>query len=279
MTSIRLGLTLPSFVEDPEIVLRVAAAAEAAGVDGVFVYDHLFRIGKGGRRRPALESTTLLGAVLASTSSIKVGTLVTRATLRPPAVLAHAFDTAIRIAPGRLIATIGAGDGESREEMETFGYDFGTARSRVDALAAAVAATRGRGYPVWIGGTSVAVRALAAATADGWNRWGGTPASFAAEAASLGSVPEGFCLSWGGLVVLGATDDEATEKAERLGAPPTTIVGSPSTLAGTFREYVAAGAQWVILGPIDSENPDNAAHVAAIRSALESASGPQERGA
>ena len=44
----KVGLTLPSFVEDPEIPIRVAREAEAAGVDGVFVYDHLFRLDREG---------------------------------------------------------------------------------------------------------------------------------------------------------------------------------------------------------------------------------------
>jgi alkanesulfonate monooxygenase SsuD/methylene tetrahydromethanopterin reductase-like flavin-dependent oxidoreductase (luciferase family) len=51
----KVGLTLPSFTEDPEVPLRVAAAAEAAGVDGIFVYDHLFRTTPSGQLRPAIE--------------------------------------------------------------------------------------------------------------------------------------------------------------------------------------------------------------------------------
>ena len=39
----KLGITLPSFRDDPTRALEVAVAAEAAGLDGVFLYDHLFR--------------------------------------------------------------------------------------------------------------------------------------------------------------------------------------------------------------------------------------------
>src|SRR3954467_6637254 len=95
--SVRVGLTLPSFVEDPEIPIAVARAAEAAGLDGVFVYDHLWR-GDPPNRRPALECFALLGAVAAETHTIRVGTLVARATLRPAATLANSFATAGRIA-------------------------------------------------------------------------------------------------------------------------------------------------------------------------------------
>ena len=130
MSEVRLGLTLPSFREEVEPLLEVAAAAEAAGLDGVFAYDHLFRYGADGEVRPALEFTATLGALAASTEGITIGSLVARATLRPPAVLANTFDTARRIAGDRVVAGIGAGDAESRDEMETFGYPFGTESSR-----------------------------------------------------------------------------------------------------------------------------------------------------
>jgi alkanesulfonate monooxygenase SsuD/methylene tetrahydromethanopterin reductase-like flavin-dependent oxidoreductase (luciferase family) len=143
----RLGLTLPSFVEDPEVPIAVARAAEAVGVDAVFVYDHVFREHPP-PRRPALEAFTLLGAIAAETSTIAVGTLVARATLRPAAVLAHCFDTVQRVSNGRLIAGIGSGDHHSREENESFGLEFGTMADRIDALHDAVHAARERGYPV-----------------------------------------------------------------------------------------------------------------------------------
>ena len=88
-------------------------------------------------------------------------------------MLANGFDTLARIlGPERLLVAIGAGDEQSREENETFGLDFGTVAERVAALRDAVDATRDRGYPVWVGGTDPAVREVAAAHADGWNRWG-----------------------------------------------------------------------------------------------------------
>ena len=102
----KLGLALPSFVDDPEIPIAVARTAEAAGLDGVFVYDHLWR-DRPPPRRPALECFGLLGAVAAETERIHVGTLVARATLRPAAVLAQAFATANRASGGRVIAGIG----------------------------------------------------------------------------------------------------------------------------------------------------------------------------
>src|SRR5882762_8948026 len=150
---VRIGLNLPSFRRDPEPVFLVAAAAEAAGLDGVFAYDHLFRTAADGTRRPALELLTLLGAVGAETRTIAIGSLVARATLRPAATLASGLATLARIVgDGRLLAGIGAGDQESREENERFGLGFGELEDRVAALERAVIATRDRGFPVWVGG-------------------------------------------------------------------------------------------------------------------------------
>jgi alkanesulfonate monooxygenase SsuD/methylene tetrahydromethanopterin reductase-like flavin-dependent oxidoreductase (luciferase family) len=258
---VRVGVTLPSFREDAGPALAVAAAAEASGLDVVFAYDHLFRRTPDGGRRPALELFTLLGAIAAETRRIAVGSLVARATLRPPAVLAHGFDTVARIVGNdRLVVGVGAGDEESREENESFGLGFGTVSERVEALRDAVDVTRGRGYPVWVGGRDPAVRELAAAHADGWNLWGAGLEAFRKQAATLraAAAREPFTLSWGGLVVLDADDRAAVAKAERLQPRGTAIVGGPARVADALRAYAEAGAEWLAVGPVDSSNPENA---------------------
>ena len=279
----RVGLTLPSFQTEPERVLAVARAAEDAGLDGVFLFDHLFRQrgdAAGAERRPALELLTMTAAVAAATDRIVVGTLVARATLRPPAVLRASFDTLARIAPDRIIAGLGAGDDESIAEDTAFGVlptdpdppgtdvtgapDFGT--YRLERLEATVEALRNREYPVWVAGRSPAAVRLAAAGADGWNHWGSEPHAFAAATERLGAAlsntgrdPAVFTYTWGGLAVLAATPAEAEAKWERLGGNrPGIVRGTPDQVAEQIAAYGDAGADWVILGPIDSANPDNA---------------------
>jgi alkanesulfonate monooxygenase SsuD/methylene tetrahydromethanopterin reductase-like flavin-dependent oxidoreductase (luciferase family) len=259
---VHVGLTLPSFRERAEPALAVARAADAAGVDAVFAYDHLFRRGADGERRPAIELLALMGAVAAATRRVAIGSLVARASLRPPAVLANGFDTVARIAgAGRTLAAVGAGDEESREENESFGLGFGSVEDRLAGLRDTVLASRDRGYPVWVGGRDPAVRALAAAEADGWNLWGGASVErFRAHAAALqdAAARAPFTVSWGGLFVVGSDERTARAKAERLGAGPHVHVGGPERVADVLRGYADAGAQWVVVGPVDSSDPQNA---------------------
>jgi len=68
--------------------------------------------------------------------------------------------------------------------------------------------------------------------------------------------------------VLDASDDAAAAKAVRLGAGPRTLVGGPATVAAALRAYVDAGADWIVLGPIDSSDPANAPLVGEVRARL-----------
>jgi alkanesulfonate monooxygenase SsuD/methylene tetrahydromethanopterin reductase-like flavin-dependent oxidoreductase (luciferase family) len=262
---VRLALTLPSFVEDPEIPLGVARAAEASGLHGVFVYDHLFRTTSSGQLRPALECGALLGAVAAETRRIAIGALVARATMRPPAVLAAMLDTVLRIAGPRLLVGLGAGDEESRAEMETFGFEFGNEQERVMALRRTLRAVRERGYPLWVGGRARHIGLIAAEGADGWNRWGGSAATYARELGEvrslverLGRAPAAFTPSWGGLILLAENEQAVGAKRARLDPGPNVLVGGPERVADGLRAYLDAGARWLTVGPVDSSDPDNA---------------------
>lgn len=267
-----MGLTLPFFRDATQPLIDVASVAEKVGLDAVFAYDHLFRYAGDGSVRPALEFAAVLGALCAETNSISIASLVARATLRPPAVLTEIFKTARRIAGERIIAGIGAGDEQSRDEMENFGYTFGDISSRVAALEATTASLVASGIPVWVAGDPKHVGA-AVMMADGWNRWGVSLDRFGSEARQLtaerknrGGSP--LVISWGGLCVLGATDEEALEKAERLGAANVSLVGGPERVAQMLMGYVSAGASWIALGPIDSADPSNALHAKSIRDLL-----------
>ena len=189
----RVGVTLPTFHDDPGRVLRLAREAEGSGIDGVFLFDHLWHIGKKGK--PALHGPTLMGAIVAATSRIWIGSLVARIGIQQPAVLAAMFGTLDRMAPGRIIAGLGVGDGMNREENEAFGLPFEPRPRRINELLETARQLRAGGLSVWIGGTTAAMWQVAAISADAVNLWN-TPVAMTREAVTHVSPAE---VTWAGL--------------------------------------------------------------------------------
>jgi alkanesulfonate monooxygenase SsuD/methylene tetrahydromethanopterin reductase-like flavin-dependent oxidoreductase (luciferase family) len=162
---VRIGITLPQFRDDAEPAVEIARQAEAAGLDGVFVFDHLWRIAR--PDEPALHGLTLLGALAAETERVTVGTLVARIGLLPDAVLVHTFTTLGRMAGSRLIAGLGVGDAVSRSENVAYGVPFAPAAERRASLAACCRRLRSLSITTWVGGLSAGTRAVGRAEADG----------------------------------------------------------------------------------------------------------------
>ena len=114
-------------------VVEQAQAAEAAGFDLVTVMDHFYQIrGIGPETEPMLEAYTTLGALAASTSRVKLGTLVTGVTYRNPAMLAKMVTTLDVISRGRAILGIGAAWNE--DEHKGYGFAFPPIGQRMDRL-------------------------------------------------------------------------------------------------------------------------------------------------
>ena len=246
-----IGITLPQFRHDAEAAITVARRAEAAGLDGVFVFDHLWPMGQ--RMRPALHSTTLLGALAAETDRVLLGTLVARVGLVPDAVLVHTLVSLHRMTGGRLIAALGTGDSLNREENEAYGVPFAPVADRVASVVDCCRRLRAAGVTTWIGGRSPAVR-MAAANADGWNGWGIDVPTWAGEAAG---VPHGGELTWGGQVLIGRTQAEADAKLRTHGSRPGLVAGTVDDLNAHIDALAAAGASWAVCAPLDvGTDPD-----------------------
>ncbi len=229
----------------------MARRAEAAGLDGVFVFDHLWPMGQ--RMRPALHGTTLLGALAVETERVVLGTLVARVGLVPDAVLVHSLVTLHRMTGGRLIAALGTGDSLNREENEAYGVPFAPVADRVASVVDCCRRLRAAGVRTWIGGRSPAVR-MAAANADGWNGWGIDAATWADEAAG---VPHGGEMTWGGQVLVGRTRAEADAKLKTHGPRPGLVAGTVEDLKAHFDALAAAGASWAVCAPLDvGTDPD-----------------------
>jgi len=114
---VRHGVCLANIgtYSDPRVGVRVAVAAEAAGWDGVFIWDHLAFVWGA----PAADPWITLSAIGAATSRVRVGTAVTPVARRRPQVLAHQVATLDILSAGRMI--FGAGLGGSESEFGKFG--------------------------------------------------------------------------------------------------------------------------------------------------------------
>jgi len=139
----RIGLQIPNFtlgVPDEQLfdnVAGLAGAADDSGYDSVWVMDHFYQLpALGGPPQPMLESYTLLGALAARTSRVRLGTLVTGVTYRNPAILAKIVTTLDTISAGRAILGIGAAWYDV--EHDGLGVRFPPVKERMDRLEEAV---------------------------------------------------------------------------------------------------------------------------------------------
>ena len=309
-----LGVTLPQFSERPGPAVEACLDARGLGFGGVFVFDHLWPLGQ--PSRPALEGWTLLAALAAEvgrrpegpgeprtgapvdpegsgepqggapvdregSGGFRVGTLVTRAGLRAPAMVARMAATVGQVAGAGAIVGVGRGDLANRAENLAYGLPFGDAAERARVLEATVAALRGplAGTPpphVWVGGTGPEALALSGRLADAWNGWARTPEELAAglaavraEAERAGRDPATVAATWGGQVLVAPDRREAADRLARWVAdrPPAeaarVVAGDPATVLARLRALGDAGATWCVLAPVGGPGAEARALLAA----------------
>ncbi|HVB71810.1 MAG TPA: LLM class flavin-dependent oxidoreductase [Acidimicrobiales bacterium] len=128
----RYGLFLPPFDElaDPHRLMDVAASAEAAGWDGMFLWDHLDYVPP---VRQILDPYTCLAAIATVTSTMQIGPMITPLTRRRLAVLARQAATLDILSRGRLVLGLGLGDDADIGERSSF-TEFADDRARGRAL-------------------------------------------------------------------------------------------------------------------------------------------------
>ncbi len=173
---------------EPARVVEMAQAAEAAGWEAVFLWDHLaFTWGV-----PSADPWVLLAAVAQATTRVRLGPAVTPLPRRRPAVVAHAVATLDRLSGGRVVLGAGAGGvpaeftafrepAEARvragmldEALEVVTalwegqpVSFAGEHYAVDGVTLAPLPVQRPHVPIWIGGDSRAAQRRAARW-DGW---------------------------------------------------------------------------------------------------------------
>jgi alkanesulfonate monooxygenase SsuD/methylene tetrahydromethanopterin reductase-like flavin-dependent oxidoreductase (luciferase family) len=105
---VRCSINIPNFGDfaDARSVATVASAAEQAGWDGLFVWDHVLHRG---HPRPFGDPWMLLTGAALATSRIRLGTLLTPVARRRPQQLARQVATLDALSGGRVIFAAGLG--------------------------------------------------------------------------------------------------------------------------------------------------------------------------
>lgn len=178
-----------------EELLAFWRTAEQIGFRSAWLHDHLTPLPD--HSLPSLEAWTLLSALAARTSRIRVGVLVTDNSLRHPGMLAREAVTVDRISRGRLEFAIGAGNPRSIIDYQGYGITTSSTGERISKLEESLqifkalwtqesVTFQGRFYrleearpaiwpvqqphpPIWIGGSGNRVLRLTARHADAWN--------------------------------------------------------------------------------------------------------------
>lgn len=225
---------------------------------------------------PVHEVWSVLSAVGAITSTVRIGSLVSPTTVRHPALLANTAATIDRITEGRL--TLGLGAGWQVNEHRAYGIPLLENKDRVDRFEEAFRVVRsllteertsfaGRHFtfddapcqprpvqdplPLMVGTGGPRMSRLTVELADEWNTWGDP--SVAGEKSAIidraceraGRDPSSLWRSVQALFFL--VDDEATASRIRASAPSDrTVAGGPSVIADAVARYRQLGFDEII---------------------------------
>jgi F420-dependent oxidoreductase-like protein len=133
---VRLSLSVTDFSwsESPAARLaEVARAADDGGMDTLWVADHLLQADPNSRiDAPMLEAYTTLGFLAAQTRRLRLGTMVSAVTFRPPALLIKAVTTLDVLSGGR--AWLGLGAGYAGDEARAMGLPLPPTAERFERL-------------------------------------------------------------------------------------------------------------------------------------------------
>lgn len=116
MDGFEVGLVLPVFQHGPERITprwpemrEIARLTEELGFDTLWVPDELLWFTEGAAPQGVWDGVSLLGAVAAVTSRIKIGSWVLSALHRNPGIIAKTVETLDEISGGRFVFGLGAG--------------------------------------------------------------------------------------------------------------------------------------------------------------------------
>jgi alkanesulfonate monooxygenase SsuD/methylene tetrahydromethanopterin reductase-like flavin-dependent oxidoreductase (luciferase family) len=272
---VKIGVILPAAEADGPgempgwpAIRSFARAAEAQGLDSVWMFDHLFDQTEAGSIQGMHEAWTIVSAVAASTERVEIGTLVLCTSFRSPGITAKMAVSADEVSAGRLILGLGAGWHDPEYDAFGFPRDHRVARFE-ESLRIITPLLRGervtvtgryhrtrdarlfpparRTIPILVAGEGPRMLRLAARHADAWNTaWYGVPDDrLARQLAALNGALEdegrdpGTMAKTVGMVVRDPGVDAPAEEDE--------FAGSVEELADAIEAYARLGIDHLIV--------------------------------
>src|SRR5690349_22830198 len=273
---LRVGIQLPEVEREvrwPEYV-AMARAAEDVGFDTIWLGDHLLYRYEDGSTRGPWEVWTLLSAIAASTTRIKVGPLGAATAFHAPAMLAKMGATVDEVSGGRLIVGLGAGWNDT--EFRAFGFPFDHRISRFEEAFTIIRTllregeidfdgqffqardcvlkpgpTRPGGPPLMVGSIGPRMLEITLPYVEQWNVWYRQSGNSAAGLEPILREVDDACRKVGrdpatlektSAVLVGMPGGAGRlTKYDVEGAGPAPLEGSPAAIADGLRAYAALG--------------------------------------
>ena len=272
----RFGYSIPSnqgFTDVHELV-DLAALAERLGFDSVWASEHLFHSSYIAERldnRPYYEPLTILTAVAAVTSKVRLGTSVLVLPWHDPPRLGKTVATLDHLSNGRV--SLGIGVAMTEDEFENLGVDFKTRGKRTDDLLGALKALwteetpeysgpfysySGQKFspkpkqspypPILVGGGSKAALRRTARFGDGWHALRKTPAQIREAMADLGAMMDAAGRNISDLhISINLPVGMGMKASSRAAEDHTSLKGAAQDMAETISAYGEAGIDEVVL--------------------------------
>ena len=254
------AIAVPNFGEEPAGLIELGVAAEEAGFDGFFLWDHIVFSNRDDGP-PIIDPWLVLAVVAARTSRIRLGTMITPVPRRRPWQLARQTASLDRLSGGRLILGVGIGSpaygdfgifhepsgDRARADMLDEGlavldglwsgerFSYAGQHFTVDPVRFTPVPVQRPRVPVWVGGVLPATRPIARAA-----RWDGVvPIRFARRSLIRPSVADIADVRERVAAARGSADGyDVVVWAE--------VAARPADVPALAARYQAAGATWWI---------------------------------
>ena len=256
-------------------IISTIKHCEERGWDGAYVSDH-FMPSFGDDSGPVSECVALMAAIAASTSRVRIGSIVFGNTYRHPAVLLNQVATVDHISGGRVVLGVGAGWQEY--EHAAYGIELPPVKQRLDRFEEAVQVIRGLlrndrysfsgsyytvsnapvnpkrcDMPILVGGGGEKrTMRIAAKYADEWNVWStpevmrGKLEVLARHCDDVGRDRSEIKVSTQALLFM--SDDEAyVDNIRNSDMGRAAIVGTPKEVGEILAEYADVGVDELLI--------------------------------